>query len=113
IPAFAGIWRLDISWSGEAQPGSAGVPPAIVAAGHRSGLRPLRGGRDARRDAWRDARAPRMAASNARFVSNQCVPPAKRLFGYGFTQTALTTTEMPCEGPEKMSSLQIPAKAGI
>ncbi|MCI0627659.1 MAG: hypothetical protein L0387_39415, partial [Acidobacteria bacterium] len=25
-----------------------GVPPAIVAAGHRSGRRPLRGGRDAR-----------------------------------------------------------------
>ncbi|MCI0623210.1 MAG: hypothetical protein L0387_16400, partial [Acidobacteria bacterium] len=41
IPAKAGIWRLDIFWSGEAHPGSAGVPPgvppAIVAAGHRSG----------------------------------------------------------------------------
>ncbi len=48
--------RLDIFWSGEAHPGSAGVPPAIVAAGHRRGLRPLRGGRD--------ARAPRVAASN-------------------------------------------------
>ncbi|MCI0623852.1 MAG: hypothetical protein L0387_19715, partial [Acidobacteria bacterium] len=44
-----------------------GVPPAIVAAGPRSGLRPLRGGRVARRD----ARAPRAAVSNARFVSSQ------------------------------------------
>ncbi|MCI0627259.1 MAG: hypothetical protein L0387_37375, partial [Acidobacteria bacterium] len=60
--------------------------------------RPLRGGRD--------ARAPRVAASNARFVSSQCVPPAKRLLGYGSPQTALTTTEKPCERPEKMSNFQ-------
>ncbi|MCI0724342.1 MAG: hypothetical protein L0338_36065, partial [Acidobacteria bacterium] len=67
---------------GEAHPGSAGVPPASerpeaapMACGHICG---------------RDARAPRVAASNARFVSSQCVPPAKRLFGNGSTQTALT-----------------------
>ncbi len=66
----------------------------------------MAGGHNCGRDAWRDARAPRVAASNARLVSSPCVPPAKRLFGNGCTQTALTTTEKLYKRPEKMSSLQ-------
>jgi len=74
IPAKAGIWRLDILWSGEATLGARTSRPQSWPQATGAASWPLRGGRD--------ARAPRVAASDTRFVSSQCLPTKKRLFGY-------------------------------